>query len=320
MKKTLIAMAVLAASGASFAQATITGSYAFGYAQTSGGGAASASGFGTDTAAVKFAASEDLGGGLKAEAQVSFGGGVRGSNLTGEDAKLVLTGGFGQLTLGTVESGNGLLGIGSSGASGYGLDGKVIGGSSNVDVVGYGVPLTSSMTFGLSYVDRGTTGDVGLGAGTTGTSSAQQSITPSITYKAGPLAAKLDFTSWGRQNEAAAFIAKDRYRLSAAYDAGAVRLSGGYSSTNQTNNVTATETLIGIKLPLGAVTVGLDYAIQTKTNDHDVNGWSLGVGYDLSKRTSVSTSLASWKQRGTLATAATPETSNGFRILVAHSF
>jgi len=49
MKKTLVAMAVLAASGASFAQATLTGSYAFGYATTSSAAGAKSSGLGTDT-------------------------------------------------------------------------------------------------------------------------------------------------------------------------------------------------------------------------------------------------------------------------------
>jgi predicted porin len=320
MKKTLIALAVLAASGATFAQATITGSYAFGYAQTSGGGNAQKSGIGTDTAAVQFAASEDLGGGLKASAKVSFGGASRGTAVTGEDAALNLTGGFGSLTMGTVESGNGLLAIGSSGAAGYGLDGKVISGSSNIDVISYGLPLGGGFTLGASYVDRGATGATGLNEGSTGTSSAQPSYTLGVTYAAGPLAAKLDATQWARQDEVTGFIAKNRYRLSAAYDLGAVRLSAGYSNANTTNNLTTTETLIGIKVPLGAVTVGLDYAQNTKTNDQDVNGWSLGVGYALSKRTSINTSLASWKQSGSLATAAPVETSNGFRVLVAHSF
>ena len=320
MKKTLIALAVLAASGASFAQATITGTYAFAYNQTSGGTAAQQSGFGTDTSAIQFGASEDLGGGMKAEAKVSFGGAQRGSAVTGEDAFLKLSGGFGVLTLGTIESGNGLLAIGSSGAAGFGLDGKVISGPGNIDIVGYALPLSSAFTLGASYVDRGATTETGNGAGSTGTSSAQPSTTLGVTYAAGPLAAKVDATQWARQDEVATFVAKNRYRLSAGYDLGAVRLSAGYANVNQTNNVTTTETLIGIKVPMGALTAGLDYAQNTTTGNHDVNGWSLGLGYALSKRTSVSTSLASWKQRGTATTAALPESSNAFRVIVAHSF
>jgi predicted porin len=72
MKKTLVALAVLAASGASFAQATITGTYAFGYASTTGGGVAASSGLGTDTADINFAASENLGGGMTASAKMGI--------------------------------------------------------------------------------------------------------------------------------------------------------------------------------------------------------------------------------------------------------
>jgi hypothetical protein len=345
MKKTLIALAVLAASGASFAQATITGNYTFGYVQTNGGGAATKSGIGTDTAAVKFSASEDLGGGLKAAGQVSIANANRDGAVTGEDAKVTLTGGFGALTLGTVESANGLLAIGSSGASGFGLDGKVISGSSNIDIVAYGLPLGNGLTLGVSYVDRGAaattagtaSAGTGLGVGSTGPAGAQTSYTAGVTYAAGPLAAKLDFTNWNRfndsditQNSAANTLVsggasaanKSRYRLSAGYDMGVVRLSGGYSQLNAEvagTSITATETLVGVKVPAGALTIGLDFATATKTGSHDSNGLSLGLGYDLSKRTSVSTSYATWKAAGAL-TAAAPETSNAFRVFVSHSF
>ncbi|MDZ7938222.1 MAG: porin [Rhodoferax sp.] len=288
MKKTLIALAVLAASGASFAQATITGKYTFGYVQTGGGGVATKSGIGTDTAAIKVAASEDLGGGLKASAQVTLGGMMRDGAGTGEDATVNLSGGFGSLTMGTVESGNGLLAIGSSGASGFGVDGKVISGSSNIDLISYSLPLGNGLSFGLSYVDRGPAAaagataagvGTGLGVGSAGATGGQTSYTAGVTYAAGPLAAKLDFTNWNRFNDTdvtqfvtgagvvsggVAAANKNRFRLSAGYDMGAVRLSGGYSSLTAdsvaTGAVTATETLIGVKVPVGAVTFGLDVA------------------------------------------------------------
>ncbi len=326
MKKTLIALAVLAASGASFAQATITGNYTFGYSQQSGGGVAQTSGIGTDTAAIQFGASEDLGGGMKAEAKVSFGGSQRGNAVTGEDAFVKLSGGFGALTLGTIESGNGLLAIGSSGASGYGLDGKVIGGPANIDIIGYALPLSSAFTLGASYVDRGTasgSNSTGLGAGSTGAAGEQPSWTLGVTYAAGPLAAKLDATQWGRQDDTAVTnaTAKNRYRLSAGYDFGVARLSAGYSNRTTTTNATDTETLVGVKVPVGAVTFGVDFAQRTFTGLQDVNGYSLGAAYSLSKRTSVSASLASWKQFATTnVPGANVEQTNAFRMFVSHSF
>ena len=100
MKKTLLALAVVAASGAAFAQsATLSGSYVFGYQSTKVGGVTTA-GIGTDTAAIALVATEDLGGGLKATAKVSLGGMMRDGAGTGEDASLVLSGGFGSIDLG----------------------------------------------------------------------------------------------------------------------------------------------------------------------------------------------------------------------------
>lgn len=90
MKKTLLAMAVLAASGASFAQVTISGSLIMGYKATKSTGTsdvvapgpfvvnratsgADASGFGVDTSEIDFAIAEDLGGGAKNRGQAGFG-------------------------------------------------------------------------------------------------------------------------------------------------------------------------------------------------------------------------------------------------------
>jgi predicted porin len=330
MKKTLIALAVLAASGASFAQATITGNYTFGYKQTQAAGAASQAGFGTDTAAVQFGATEDLGGGLKASAQVSFGGAFRGNGVTGEDAKVNLTGGFGSLTMGTVEIANGLLAIGSSGASGFGLDGStnVISGSTNLDLIAYGLPLGNGLTLGVSYVDGGTAANTPtLGVGSSGVALHQPSWTLGVTYASGPLSAKIDATAYARKGDTdlTSNTNDNRYRLSAGYDMGVVRLSAGYSRLSASNNTgsgTRTETLVGVKVPAGALTFGLDYAQSTNaqaadtlfTTNTDRSGYSLGLSYALSKRTSVSASYLNWTTKGV------DGSNTGFRTFVSHSF
>jgi membrane-bound inhibitor of C-type lysozyme len=321
MKKTLVALAVLAASGASFAQATITGTYAFGYASTTGGGVAASSGLGTDTADINFAASENLGGGMTASAKMGISGAQRGGAVTGNSASVGIKSASFGLTLGTVESANGLLAIGSSGAAGYGMDGKAISGSANIDLLSLSIPMSSALTMGATYVDRGVAG-VGLGLGTVGTADAQPSVGISLTYAAGALAAKGDYTSWTRLNDAlvASALNKSRIRLSAGYDMGMARLSAGYSNTTRDSvaNGTVTETLLGVKVPMGAVTLGLDYAMGTASGNDDTSGYSLGVGYDLSKRTNVGASVANWKQRTGLVAAT--ESQQAFRVLVAHSF
>jgi hypothetical protein len=319
MKKTLVALAILAASGASFAQATITGNYTFGYVTQTAAGASPVAGLGTDTAAITVAASEDLGGGLKASAKVSLGGMMRDGAGTGEDASVTLAGGFGSVTFGTVESGNGLLAIGSSGASGFGLDGKVISGSSNIDIISFSAPLSTALKVGVTYVDRGVAvgTSTGIGAGTTGATGNQPSVGVSVTYGAGAVAAKADYTSWTRQNEldstAAAMTLKSRVRLSAAYDMGAARLSAGYSNLERTTGVVATETLLGVAVPMRAVSLGLDYAMATTTGAADKSGFSLGASYALSKLTNVSASYYSWAASGAAS-------NTGFRTFVSKSF
>jgi Gram-negative porin len=329
MKKTLVALAILAASGASFAQATITGSYAFGYKSTTGGGAAASSGLGTDTSDINFAASEDLSGGMKASAKMGISNANRGAAVTGNTATLGLSSSSFGLTLGTIESTNGLLAIGSSGAAGFGLDGTVISGSSNIDLLALSIPLSSALTLGASYADRGATAATGLGEGTVGTAAAAPSVGLSITYAAGPFAAKGDYTSWNRLNDTTVTNAvnKSRIRLSAGYDMGVARVSAGYSNLQRDNSVlatgtTVTETLLGVKVPMGAVTIGLDYGMSTVTGTDDVSGFSLGVGYDLSKRTNIGASVANVKARTWtgIANPAATENTNMFRVLVAHSF
>jgi len=331
MKKTLVALAVLAASGASFAQATITGTYAFGYQSTTGGGAPAVSGLGTDTADINFAASEDLGGGMSASAKMGISGAARGSAVTGNTATVGIKSSSFGVTLGQIESTNGIIGIGASGASGFGLDGKVISGSQTIDLLSLSVPLSSALTLGATYVDRGngainpatsSAGGFGLGTGTTGAADAQPSLGLSITYASGAIAAKADYTSWTKQDEistatAAAMTNKSRIRLSGAYDLGVARLSVGYSNLDSTAvSGSKKETLVGVKVPMGAVTFGLDYAIAQNVGVQDGSGYSLGVGYDLSKRTNIGASIASYHA----AAAVTAENTNLFRVLVAHSF
>lgn len=319
MKKTLLALAVVAASGAAFAQsATLSGSYVFGYQSTKVGGVTTA-GIGTDTAAIKLVATEDLGGGLKATAQVSLGGMQRDGAGTGEDAQLVLAGGFGSVRLGTVESDDGLS-LGRAGAPTMGLDGKVSVANANIDVLSYTSPqLAPGLTAGVGYVDRGTAAGTGLAAGTTGIAFRQPSVSGNVAYAAGPVSARFDVTSWTRQNQAnvgttAAHSAnKNRFRVSGNYDLGVAKVGLAYAQTKLTTGTKVTQMDIGASASFGATSVGAFYEELKTTGAAKKSGFSVGAQYNLSKRTNVSTSYATWKTAG-----ATADTS--FRVLVGHSF
>jgi Gram-negative porin len=331
MKKTLLALAVLAASGAAFAQsATLSGSYVAGYQSNKIGGVTTA-GIGTDTAAIALTATEDLGGGLKASAKVSLGGMMRDGAGTGEDASVSLSGGFGTILLTTFESDDGLSRA-YAGAPVIGLDGKVHGANSNIDLIGYTSPqLAPGLTVGINYVDRGsvntTTGaktDTGLAAGTTGPTGAQPSSTANVSYGAGPISARFDVTTWTRQSVLSVVtigsttttttgIAKNRFRVSGNYDLGVAKFGLGYSQLKRTNNVTTKQLEAGVSATFGATTVGAVYEQADTTGAAKKSGFTVGAQYNLSKRTNISAGYASWKSAG-----ATADTS--FRILVGHSF
>jgi hypothetical protein len=315
MKKTLLALAVVAASGAAFAQsATLSGNFTYGYSSSKVAGVSSA-GLGTDTAAIKLVATEDLGGGLKASAQVSLGGMMRDGAGTGEDASVSLSGGFGTLTLGAVESDDGL----SRARPGpqWGLDGKVHGANANIDVLGYTTPqLAPGLTAGFSYVDRGTTGAAtGGGAGTTGAASAQPSITLNATYGAGPISARFDVTSWTRQGAAdvASNTNKNRFRVSGNYNLGVAKIGLGYASLKRTTGTTAKETVASVAGSFGATELGLTYESFNNAGVK-TTGFSLGATYNLSKRTAVVAGLRQWKTTG----AAT--TNSATHLMMSHSF
>lgn len=325
MKKTLIALAAVAATGASFAQSTVTlsGAYAAGYESSKTAAGVKSAGLGTDTAALKAAVTEDLGGGLKAAAYVSVGGLARSAAVGGEDAGLSLSGGFGTVHLRTIESaGQGITAKASAGAPGYDLHGRVFSANANIDQIKYVFPKFGDVTVGVNYVDRGTSTAVpaGLAAGTSGLSGAQPSMGVDALYKVGAIDAYADYTSWTRKGDAdvTANTTKDRIRLSGNYDLGVAKVGLGYSKLNRTGtNLSTTETLVGVSAPLGAVTVGATYGTSKGTAASSTakkTGYTLGADYALSKRTNVGFSTFSWK------TAGVAGSNTGTRVLVGHSF
>lgn len=317
MKKTLLALAVVAASGAAFAQtATLSGSFIYGYQSTKVAGATTA-GLGTDTAAIALVATEDLGGGLKATAKVSLGNMMRGSTSkgAGEDAFLSLAGGFGTVSMGTVETDDGLSRA-RPGPS-WGLDGKVHGPNTNIDYISYTSPqLAPGLTVGVAYVDRGTTGEqTGIAAGSTGPASSQPSITGNATYGAGPISARFDVTSWTRQGAAdvTTNTSKNRFRVSGNYNLGVAKVGLGYSSFKRTTGTTVKALTAGVSADFGATSLGLVYESFDNAGVK-TTGFSLGSQYNLSKRTNVQAGLRQWKKDGAAST------DSSFHLVMAHSF
>ncbi|CAM8647691.1 OmpC Outer membrane protein (porin) [Comamonadaceae bacterium] len=313
MKKTLIALAVLAASGASFAQVSITGEYAYGWNTSNSSTGVEKSGLGVDTSFVKFAASEDLGGGLKAAAEMSLDGFARGT-ATGGDNSLTLTGGFGRIKLANDKGADYL----SSVIGGIaGLDGKVYGARTINDSVAYTSPSFGGLTFGLSHTENASGAGLGVGSAS---NNDQRSNSLSVSYAAGPLAATAALTSWDNQSTEAAAPnnAKTRVRAKGSYNFGAFTLGAGVVQV-QRNKGTTTESILAVTAPLGALTLGFDLGSSkrddsgTAANDITKSGYGLKAVYALSKRTSLVGAYTNWDEGGT-------QRANLTELLVSHTF
>ncbi len=130
MKKSLVALAVLAVAGAASAQVSVSGKFGFAYESGQAAGV-SKSGLGQTDGNVTFSASEDLGGGMKAGASIDIRARGRAVNaaagsVDGRDASVFVSGGFGTVTMGAIELGNGIIGLGGADAPTIGLDGASI--------------------------------------------------------------------------------------------------------------------------------------------------------------------------------------------------
>lgn len=357
MKKTLIALAVLAASGATLAQVTITGNYTYGFksSQTApstaatgstvaqqvtqnlaGGNAGNAtgeaSGLGVDTSLITFTAKEDLGGGMSVVAEMSLDGFTRGT-ANGGDSSLKLTTPVGRITLQAYKPADYL--SGSFGVGGVGMDNKVFPARSLKDAIGFDTKL-GPVIVSISHQEQGTSNTVvpnaalGLGQGASGSASqvGQRLTSVSGTYISGPLVANLNFIAYDNRTADVNTSYRDVVRTGATYDFGVAKVGGGFSQLTLMSGGTLTDSAISVAVPVGALTLGANYAQETADGtaamasfglakgalDQTRNGYGLSANYALSKRTSIIATYANWLPYG--GASRNSETN----LLLSHSF
>lgn len=321
MKKSLIALAVLAAAGAVSAQTvTLSGKLRFAYENattTTAGVSADVNGLRVTDGNFTLVAVEDLGGGMKMQAAMEVQSRGRDTAIAGRDASLTLSGGFGSILFGAIEAGNGILGLGGAGSPGmYGLDGSAtLAGAGNTDILRYYTPAMSGFKAYVSLLDATTAG------GMQDTSATQDATQVGVTYGAGPVAAAADYVVWG-QNAAAATSIDNRFRISGSYDLGVAKLGAGYEKRKmRTANTDSADLLLGVAVPLGQTTIGLNWARRTgdaATFAQDASGYDVGVKYDLSKRTYVA--FAYQNVTSNAAAGVTQDTAKKYRIQLSHAF
>lgn len=276
MKKSLIALAVLAASGAAMAQSSVT---LFGIVDTNfsyidgiGNDNESKYGLGTSgnaTSRLGFRGVEDLGGGLKAS--FNFEQGINGESGATDAAtfqraaNMALSGGFGRFQMGRTLN-----------PSFFGVAAWELTGTANYSAVGnqFGYtgqgPRTNSL---FQY----TTPNLGGFSGTLGyimkpDNGGNAKYDLNAIYRQGPLVAALSYNKTNTM--------KGNMALGASYDFGMAKVAASI----QNNGGPSKGFTIGATVPVGPVALTLDIARENGTGMKNTD-FLVEAKYALSKRT-----------------------------------
>jgi len=289
MKKSLIALAVLAASGAAMAQSSVTlyGIADIWVGKVKGESAVAGSG-GLATSRLGFKGSEDLGGGLSAtfqfEQAINLGNGATNAKTFDRQANMGLAGGFGTLKLG--RNWNAMDDV--FGASNSGFDSALS--ANNVWAASYGESgtYTGAADAQLYYATpefAGVSGAVSTQLSGNVPAGAQRISAGHVKYAGGPVAVALGFekTAEGQKGT----------MLNGSYDLGAAKLLASYYTTKDTGGTVGLKVnsyQLGADVPLGAVTLSVGYASSKVDGaSESAKGFGVAAGYSLSKRTMVYT-------------------------------
>jgi len=332
MKKTLVALAALAATGA-FAQSTVTlygkiDAHIQSATQTTGGTDTAAGNVGlqVNSAGLSgsrfgFKGTEDLGGGMSAMFQlengfnVDAGSAAQGGLLFGRQAYVGLAGGFGSLTLGrqyspldTVWGTYDAQGYTTNSAMNYawnkGLHAEP--GRINNSIL-YSAPAMGGFGAQLMYAPGEDKNPV------TG-QNASAYAGALVGYAAGPVGVHVGYESIGATAAAGVSTSVNDLVIAASYDLGVAKLTAGYQRASAPAG-DENGWMIGAVIPAGAVTVSLGYARENnKVTGLAVDGQSSAFGgqvvYPLSKRTNVYADFMRGTTKAAAAAAGAAETVN----------
>lgn len=350
MKKTVLALAAIAASSAAFAQSSVT---LYGVVDAS---VESVKGDKTVTrvssgnlasSRIAFKGVEDLGGGLKAtfllDAAVAVDTGAAGSTLFGRSAYVGLTGGFGEVRLGRQDS---LIGaqlsavVGNRGYNEGRISGVLAGDSLRRldNAITYIAPtfvpgLTLAAQFSTGYSASVTTEDTGNDGRTYGFSAA---------YANGPLSAGLSYIK--ANTDVPGDVENTGVLAYGAYDFGVAKLTAYYNTDDRDGNfddrdlygfkvavpvatgVTLTGGYAQVRGAKGDATSSTGNFNAKSTQDDKASILTFRAQYDLSKRTALYALFTQVRNDKNTdlsvsgVTTANDKSSRGLAVGVRHSF
>lgn len=342
MKKSLIALAVLATTGAAMAQSSVT---LYGRLDASVGQTSTETIGATPVAELKRTAVnsntlnfsfwgmkglEDLGGGLTAKFVLESGfvvdTGVGDAAIFQREAHVGLLGGFGEVALGRQYTSfhSAHVGVDMLWNSNFQVDSDVfkLGVTSELirasNSIRYNSPnfggFTASATLGFGE-DKGTTTNVG---------SATDTASLGVKYASGPV-----MVTYAHQEnklaQASAAVAQvtNKYdMIGGTYNFGAAMVSAEYMKAKNGTNEDK-EYQLGVTVPMGAFAFGIGYAKATTSvagsADLDGSGFGLAGTYNLSKRTTLYAGYRSTQIEKTAAAISTDKATS-MQIGVRHTF
>ncbi|MBA4195224.1 MAG: porin [Comamonadaceae bacterium] len=332
MKKTLIALAAVAATGAAMAQSSVTiyGVVDVGFTSVNN------SGTGTDNTGLSssnmttnrlgFRGTEDLGGGLKANFQVETSltaDAPAASSIGDRGAWVGLSGGFGEIRLGreystTFWSGFLFSPFGTGGVgNGFGFANRVVAhavtGQTNPIWNNNSITYTSPRMSGFMVQGQYVFDEVA------GANNAGRSAGIRLNYSGGPLGAELAFSDTDGGATVAATTLLNLTTSAAhksvvggvSYDFGVARVMANFGQEKASVQATGaslakvTNFEIGAVAPVGPGRLRASYNttkvdVTGQAVDPKASKFALGYIYDLSKRTAVYATVASLKNKNNL--------------------
>ena len=327
MKKTLVALAAVAVTTGAFAQATMTGSLAYGYRQSQLSTAVTASGIGANSAAIDFAVTETIEGLGKVSGKMGISSKNSDQSAAARDSNLKLDlGSAGAFTMSAVYGYSWLADTASTGSvaacsftngdcatgighfSTYGYN----------DNFGYALKVTDSLSVSFTHTEPNTANS-GIGAGASAATSGRYN-TYSATYSANNMVVTGGYRTYDLANVATA-NSSYRHRAAFTYNLGVAQVGAGYEQNTATYGNTATDTLFNLALnvPNSPLTVSATFGQRalagnaTASADTVYTGSIYAAKYTLSNRTSLNATYLTNQSSGTT-------NPNFFLATINHSF
>lgn len=286
MKKTLIALAAVAATSAAFAQSSVTvyGKVDIGITDRIGSTVTEV----REAAGSRlgFRGTEDLGGGLKANFVLEHRFNPDTGAISNTDPAQVywngqslvgLSGGFGKVDLGRTYSAAFFTALGGDV---FGYDGV----AANVSTTNANNNNPTRLANGIFYTSPTMGGLTAQVSYAFKEAAAKNALSMRLAYAAGPLSASIATSKNTNDNDYSA--------VGAAYDFGMAKANVLFAKGETAAGVKSDGMTLGLVVPMGAVTLKASFGTLEVANVKTVSQLGLGARYALSKRTDVYTSFA----------------------------